>query len=844
MPRVADQSGHVGESVSSQRSLSTVAQKSNQEQPGQEAGLGPSSSPHDKEFDDAVTTEISDVLASAFNEDRATDPGDVYVTDTQLTAHVDPASDDALSPGFLLKDRFEIVDLVHSGGMSLVYKAIDHSRRAAGRDEKHVAIKTMRSSIASDEESRLTLEREAAQAQRLSHANIIDIFDVDEHEGRSFLVMEWMEGESVNAMLRRTRGERLESSLAWSVIAGAAAGVQHAHQSNVVHADINPSNIFITERLQIKVLDFGVARDTSSLEPIDDDRFAWVTQPYASPEVLSGLPPVVEDDVFSLACVAYRLLAGKHPFGGRLSLVAKHQGRSVEPIPWLAADEWRILEKALAYERSDRSESVAELLACSERAAGADKHEGTLGGRLVTRLRTPLAAVAAIVIVAGGFWLLQPGSDDQAVPQVEPASPEEAVIDEPVEAPEIPAAEALVTAATEALNAENPGEAYAALAAATETDPENPAIAIVDQLLASKGNAELAAARLAAATGSFDDAEQLLSRAQQYSHIDPAQIRSLRDRIAERRQSDQLLDRLAVADGHLTAGRLLLPDGDNAHTLLLDLHGQHGDDARVLASMERLGERLLSRAAFAAAAMRVTEASDLLDAVDALGVLPSEVEAARLSLATVAEAAEADVAAGTDEGNVAAEADEADGSAETEDVSGPSVVDNPADDAAAADNPPSLQASDEQVDEVSASGDEQASQSSQGQPDEVLLVAAARTSAVPEEPLPETAEPETRAEPENLAEPDTRRLSLRELGITDYVAPTYPRRAERRRVSGMVEVEFVINADGSTGSIEVLQSRPGDLFVESATDAVRLWRFETREEAMPAQITLRFEQGQ
>lgn len=85
------------------------------------------------------------------------------------------------------------------------------------------------------------------------------------------------------------------------------------------------------------------------------------------------------------------------------------------------------------------------------------------------------------------------------------------------------------------------------------------------------------------------------------------------------------------------------------------------------------------------------------------------------------------------------------------------------------------------------------------------------------------------------------RMSLQELGITEYVAPDYPRGALRRNVSGMVEVRFIVNVDGSTESVEVLHSEPGDLFSRSAVEAVSQWRFEPREEATRPTITLRFD---
>ena len=193
--------------------------------------------------------------------------------------------------GFLLRDRFRIVALVHSGGMGHVYKALDERWHRNGSDQIHVAIKMIRRSVASQLDAHIALEHESAMMQRMSHPNIVNIFDFDRHDEQFFLVMEWLEGESVNALLRRTSGRRLAPQFAWRVIQGIASGVQHAHSNNVVHSDINPSNIFITDTQEIKLLDFGVARYGSDPDDATNDRFAWATRRYASPEVLSGSTP-------------------------------------------------------------------------------------------------------------------------------------------------------------------------------------------------------------------------------------------------------------------------------------------------------------------------------------------------------------------------------------------------------------------------------------------------------------------------------------------------------------------------------------------------------------------------
>jgi len=122
-----------------------VANKSNQHKPGQKAVSAAHRASPGNEFDDAVTRDIPDVLENAFDEHQPGDPGDLFITDASLSEHVEPESDDILPPGLLLRDRFEIVELVYAAGMSQVYKAIDQRRHLEDSGEIHVAIKTMRS---------------------------------------------------------------------------------------------------------------------------------------------------------------------------------------------------------------------------------------------------------------------------------------------------------------------------------------------------------------------------------------------------------------------------------------------------------------------------------------------------------------------------------------------------------------------------------------------------------------------------------------------------------------------------------------------------------------------------
>ena len=801
------------------------------------------------EFEDAVTSEIPEDFSKFFDDAELADHlADVVATNIDLSVHIDPDDDFMLEPGHCLNDRFDIIELAYSGGMGHVYRAVDRQRISEGPDKTYVAIKVLRQSLAAPETLRLALEREAARAQSLAHPNIISIFDFAEHGGKFFLVMEWLEGESVNDLLRRTRGQQLEHEFVWPLITGAANGLQYAHSNNVVHADINPSNIFITDTHTIKLLDFGVARHCDDPDRDEtDERFSWVTSTYASPEVLSRKTPVFEDDIFSLACVAYRLLKGSHPFGGLPSIVAKKKHVVVEPIPGLAEEDWEFLRQALSYEREDRPKSVTGFLRDGRGTAA-------VGGssRWITRKRLPwllITAAATIAALAGSLWLLR------GEPRIEPVPPPAVQIDERPNAtdssgittsaevesllgnasqamdeqryvspddssarfyyrqvlgiePASPTAlrglraisDEFVRRANEAMRTNDLEQAYGAVAIAAETDPLNPAIEMVEQVIFAQGDSVLADARTAVAAADVGTAVTLLSRAERYRHIDPDAIRSIRQQISRAAQDEQFLDDLASANALVAAGKLITPADDNAHAALVALYRVHGDDQRLLDSMERLGERLLTRAAFAAAAGQFTEATELLDAVDTLGILSPEVESARQSMRVAIDIAETQAAP--------------DNFLPEESVTDVSL---PGAEAAAIVEEPAMTTDSESEPVAAVAELPQASR--ERDPAVASLVSDAAADESP---------------PQGLQ-------SIEQFGIKKYVAPVFPRRARLRGLSGLVEVGFNINVDGSTDAIDILRAEPGDVFVSSALKAVKQWRFEPQDDVFRAQITLKFE---
>ncbi len=794
-----------------------MAQKSDDGHLGAGTNVSRHLSTDTNEFENAVTSEIGDISTGKHD--------DISILDIDVSTHVAPAEYDTLEPGDTLSGRFEIVALVHSGGMGHIYKAVDNRRHRGGSGQIHVAIKMIRRTVAPQRDVRLALEREAARARTLSHPNIISIFDFDEHDGQFFLVMEWLEGESVNALLKRTRGKTLAPEFAWSIVEGTAAAVQHAHLHNVVHADINPSNIFVTKTDEIKLLDFGVARYLDDTGSSASKRFAWVTKTYASPDVLSGSLPVFADDIFSLGCVAYRLLSGEHPFGGSASLVAKHLGMEVRPVSGLAASDWGILSRALSYARSDRPATVGAFLRHDSSTVGLGD-EGPWSGR--QRMLWPvIAAAAASAIIAGGWWFSQGETQNEPPSDAATTQPDELATVDTIAAsarsavdtllssaaqamemqrfirPEDSSARVLyrevlsieaanpsalrglrtisdefVRQANEALRAGDPVRASAALATAAETDPENPAIMVSHELIVVQGNRQLADARLAVVEGDGARAAELLSRAEQYDHLDEEAINEVRLQIAQDTQEGLFLERLATADAHMTGGRLTAPAEENAHAILVGLYEKHGDDSRLLSSMERLGERMLTRAAYATAAAEFSNAGKLLDAVETLGVLSPEVTEARASLQGAIDAAMPDEATNTG-------------------------IDVTASEPAAA---------------------------AAAEPEVPALLADSETAVVLQSANDEPSQPKLR--------------KLEELGIRSYVAPIYPRGASRRRINGFVEIGFHVNTDGRTSAIDIVNAEPAGVFDASAENAVRQWRFAPQDDVVRARVTVRFESPQ
>ncbi len=270
----------------------------------------------------------------------------------------------AAGPGTVLRQRYVLEQEIGRGGMGTVYRALDRNREDLPPPNRYVAVKVLREEFAHRPDALQSLRREAHQAQALSHPGIVNVFDFDRDGDVYFITMELLEGELLSNLIQRVRPGKLARQAATDILRDLGSAVAYAHSRGVLHMDLKPGNVMITTQGDVRVLDFGLAHPHVTEPWISDHPppFHAATPTYASCEQLDGAAPDVRDDVFSLACVAYELLSGEHPFGRCSAREARDQGQRPRRIRGLSRREWRTLRRGLAWTRGDRPRSVADLL--------------------------------------------------------------------------------------------------------------------------------------------------------------------------------------------------------------------------------------------------------------------------------------------------------------------------------------------------------------------------------------------------------------------------------------------------------------------------------------------------
>lgn len=266
--------------------------------------------------------------------------------------------------------HYRIIKKLGAGGMGEVYLAQDTKL------DRKVAIKVLGADSVAHEHARKRLIREARAAAKLDHPNICAIYDVNEADSLTFIVMQYVEGET---LAERIKHKKLPLSTALEVARQTAEGLAEAHAHGLVHRDIKPQNIMITPRDQVKILDFGLCKQMQTKDDVDNEAptisllsapgHIIGTMPYMSPEQVRGEQVDASSDIFSLGITFYEMMSGKHPFKAQSAAVTMSQILLAEPFPSerlqtrTSPELQALLGKMLAKEKEQRYQSATELLA-------------------------------------------------------------------------------------------------------------------------------------------------------------------------------------------------------------------------------------------------------------------------------------------------------------------------------------------------------------------------------------------------------------------------------------------------------------------------------------------------
>jgi serine/threonine protein kinase len=304
--------------------------------------------------------------------------------------------DVALQVGSLIGGRYELLSQLGSGGMGKVFKARDRLREEAQDRDMDIALKILSDEFKDHPDSMIALQREAKRAQTLSHPNVINVHDFFRDGPHLYLTMELLEGKPLDEKLRAEFWGGLPFDEAWPIIKGLCSALQYGHKKGIVHSDIKPANIFICDDGSVKVLDLGIARpipldnvpesEQTTFDP--GKRLGSLTPAYASLEMWYQDTPDPRDDIYALACVAYMLLTGIHPFKGKSAKKAAEQELAPKKIDSISRGQWSAITGGLEFHRSNRIKSVDHFLSLFDPQS------------VVRKKRRIVAAAVVLVLIA------------------------------------------------------------------------------------------------------------------------------------------------------------------------------------------------------------------------------------------------------------------------------------------------------------------------------------------------------------------------------------------------------------------------------------------------------------
>lgn len=260
--------------------------------------------------------------------------------------------------GSILSNRYQITDIIGQGGMANVFLAHDLIL------DRDVAVKVLRFDFQNNQDAIRRFQREAMSASQLLHHNIVEVYDVDETDQQQYIVMEYVKGTDLKTFIHQKAPLSLELSV--SIMSQILSAIEIAHKNNIIHRDIKPQNILITERNEVKITDFGIAIALSDTSITQTNTLLGSVH-YLSPEQARGSNATTKSDIYALGVVLYELITGSVPFNGEsaVSIALKHFQetfpRVKDTMDYVPQSLENVVLKATTKNPDDRYRTVDEM---------------------------------------------------------------------------------------------------------------------------------------------------------------------------------------------------------------------------------------------------------------------------------------------------------------------------------------------------------------------------------------------------------------------------------------------------------------------------------------------------
>jgi serine/threonine-protein kinase len=327
-----------------------------------------------------------------------------------------------IATGQLLAGRYRLERKLGEGGMGVVYMASDQEVKG-----ETFAIKVLTPEIRERPDALELLREEVRKTRALAHPNIVGVYSLNVDGTDVFILMECLEGKTLQALLDEDFGRGMRFDRAWPIIEDVGAALAYAHDHSVIHGDLKPANVFVTTSGKAKLLDFGIARAARGPRRVKDAAVLGALTPaYASCEMLEGVAPGTRDDIYAFACMIYEMLSGQHPFGDHNAVQARDAGEKPSPISLLSNRQNAALAQAFAFDRAARTATVEMLLAGLAPSAASAKGRALFTSTTLVAALLIASAVALAYFVVDKFWLSKHVASERpaaTVAIVSPASP-------------------------------------------------------------------------------------------------------------------------------------------------------------------------------------------------------------------------------------------------------------------------------------------------------------------------------------------------------------------------------------------------------------------------------------